>query len=84
MTSFVSLTSRLTKHGQPSRLTLSKFTQTVAMSSMKLAVEWKRPKNKGYSSHQRAVFYEDKDVLWWIEELKKQGIEDYDIRPVLN
>ena len=54
------------------------------MGSMKLAVEWKRPKNKGYSSQQRAVFYEDKDVLWWIEELKKQGIEDYDIRPVLN
>jgi len=74
----------LTSPGQPSRLTLSKFTTTVAMSSMKLAVEWKRPKNKGYSSHQRAVFYEDKDVLWWIEELKKQGIEDYDIRPVLN
>jgi hypothetical protein len=54
------------------------------MSSMKLAVEWKRPKNKGYSSHQRAVFYTDKDVLWWIEQLKEQGIEDYDILPVMN
>ena len=51
--------------------------------TMKLAVEWKRPK-KGYYSQQRAVFYEDKDVLWWIAELKKQGIEDYNILPVIN
>ena len=82
--SFVLLTSRLTRHGQPSRLTLSKFTTIVAMSSMKFAVEWKRQKNKGYSSSQRAVFFEDKDVLWWIDELKKQGIEEYDIFPVMN
>jgi hypothetical protein len=50
---------------------------------MKFAVEWKRPK-KGYSSFQRAVFYEDKDVLWWIDQLKEQGIEDYNILPVMN
>jgi len=54
------------------------------MSSMKFAVEWKRQKNKGYTSSQRAVFFQDKDVLWWIDELKKQGIEEYDIFPVLN
>ena len=51
--------------------------------TMKFAVEWKRPK-KGYSSSQRAVFYEDKDVLWWIDQLKEQGIEDYNILPVMN
>jgi hypothetical protein len=50
---------------------------------MKFAVEWKRPK-KGYSSFQKAVFYNQEDVLWWIGELKKQGIENYDILPVLN
>jgi hypothetical protein len=80
--SFVLLTSRLTRPGIPSRLSLSKITTSIALS-MKFAVEWKRPK-KGYSSFQKAVFYNQEDVLWWIGELKKQGIESYDILPVLN
>jgi len=72
----------LTSPGIPSRLSLSKITTSIALS-MKFAVEWKRPK-KGYSSFQKAVFYNQEDVLWWIGELKKQGIESYDILPVLN
>jgi len=50
---------------------------------MKFAVEWKRPK-KGYSSFQKAVFYTQEDVLWYVKLLEEQGIEDYDIIPVLN
>jgi len=81
--SFVLLTLRLTRPGIPSRVTLSKFSTTIAMSSMKFALQWKRPK-KGYSSFQKAVFYRQEDVLWYINVLKEQGIEDYDILPVMN
>jgi len=73
----------LTRPGIPSRVTLSKFSITIAMSSMKFALHWKRPK-KGYSSFQKAVFYRQEDVIWYINVLKEQGIEDYDILPVLN
>jgi len=81
--SSVSLTSRLTSPGILSRITLSKFTTSLALSLMKFAVEWKRPK-KGYSSFQKAVFYTQEDVLWYVKLLEEQGIEDYDIIPVLN
>ncbi len=81
--SFVLQTLLLTSSGIPIRITLPEFHDTVAFMTMKFAVEWKRQK-KGYSSSQRAVFYEDKDVLWWIDQLKEQGIEDYDIFPVMN
>jgi hypothetical protein len=81
--SFVLLTLRLTRPGIPSRVTLSKFSTTIAMSSMKFALHWKRPK-KGYSSFQKAVFYRQEDVIWYINVLKEQGIEDYDILPVFN
>jgi hypothetical protein len=53
------------------------------MSTLKFALHWKRPK-KGYSSFQKAVFYRQEDVIWYINVLKEQGIEDYDILPVLN
>ena len=48
------------------------------MSSMKFALHWKRPK-KGYSSFQKAVFYRQEDVIWYINVLKEQGIEDYEL-----
>ena len=53
------------------------------MSSMKFALQWKRPK-KGYTSFQKAVFYREEDVLWYIKVLKDQGIDEYDILPVMN
>jgi hypothetical protein len=81
--SSVLLTLRLTSHGIPSRVTLSKFRTIVAMSTLKFALHWKRPK-KGYYSFQKAVFYRQEDVIWYINVLKDQGIEDYDILPVLN
>lgn len=81
--SFVLLTLQLTRPGIPSRVTLSKFSTTVAMSSMKFALQWKRPK-KGYTSFQKAVFYREEDVLWYIKVLKDQGIDEYDILPVMN
>lgn len=51
---------------------------------MKFAVEWTRPKLKGYESKQRAVFFNDNDVLWYIEMLRKDGMRDIEVMPVLD